>query len=130
MGKVAKGDIIPYYAEYLDESQYAATGFCLQGDCFIYDGDGRGNPHATGLLRKVGKSQENNIYVYRPPAERPACRGLDREAEDVLIADLLRERTRSRMHYICDINGVRRGEYRPRILDNRKRGSGSRSSRP
>lgn len=51
MEKLANGDTIPYDAEYLDERKYAAAGFCLLDDCFIYD-DSAMSPTA-GILKKV-----------------------------------------------------------------------------
>ena len=62
MGKVAKGDITSYYAEYLDGSRCPNAAFFIQGACFIYDGDGRRTSPRSGILRKL-KKHRGTTYI-------------------------------------------------------------------
>ena len=61
--KVTDGEIVPFYAEYMDTPKVSSPEFCTEDACFVYRSGGEGD-RKLPALRQIDKASENNIYIY------------------------------------------------------------------
>ena len=62
-GKIENGDIIPFYAEYMELGKPTSPGFAMDGVCFVYEPETEGEREGRGP-KQTRKAPENNIYIY------------------------------------------------------------------